>query len=820
MALSRRTGARFQASIWPGFVDAMTGLLLVLMFVLTIFMVVQFVLRETIKGQGSELEELAAEVAALANALGFEEAASNNLRNEIGNLNSSLRDAQESARQRDALIASLTTERDARTAELANATQQITNFEAQVAALLLQQQDSTARISELEGSQVTLTQSLAAARDEIDAQTEAARLAAAQREALEAEITKLQTDAAEQELSLNQTLAMLQSEKDISAQQLVALQDLEAQASDLQSRLSQEEAVRIAEAAAAQELRRLLENSQGALSEEEQARIAEVATAEALRRKLEESQAELTAMTLQLEEQRQKAEETLSLLAGANAASQGLDEKLAASILALDAARKAKDLTTTELELAKSEGAATSDKLIEALAKLKTREADLTQALANLAQSDETLGSRTATAEKLTADLAAAQAAFAKVQTDLQLATADLDRKTAQIAELERDLANSQGTLGNRDTELARLKVEMAGLRADLAVLREDRDDQSSTVTAVRDQIALVLADLGRAETDRDAAVLNADQLRAEVIALKAELEVARQKATKVDQELAQAQQSATAAQSTLDDERSQLALALASLVAVEGAVKTNQTEQERLQSLLATAQLALDDEKQISTQAQRQVEALNQQVAQLRNELGGLQSLLDASRADDEANQVQLDSLGSELNSALAKLAAEEKRRAESLERFKSEFLAQMRDLLEGRDGVTIVGDRFVFASEVLFPPGGARLSTAGRGEVAKIATLLRDISGDIPASIDWVIQVDGHTDNLPISGEGEFANNWELSQARALSVVLYMVEFLGLPPSRLSANGFGQYQPINAANTPTARAQNRRIELKFTEK
>ncbi len=798
----------------------MTGLLLVLMFVLTIFMVVQFVLRETIKGQGSELEELAAEVAALADALGFEEAASNNLRNEIGNLNSSLRDAEETARQRDALIASLTNERDARTAELATATQQISNFEAQVAALLLQQQNSTDRISELEGSQATLTQSLAAAREEIDAQTEAARLAAARREALEAELTKLKSDAADQELSLNQTLALLQAEQDKSAEQLTALQNLEAQAADLQTRLSEEEKIRIAEAAAAQELRRLLEDSQGALSEEEQARIAEAATAEALRRKLEDSQAELTAMTLQLEEQRKKAEETLSLLAGANAATQGLDEKLAASILALDAARKAKDLTAEELALAQSEGAATSEKLIEALAKLKVREADLAKALANLAQTDETLGARSAQADKLAADLAAAQAAFAKVQADLQLANADLDRKAAQISELERDLANNQGVLGDRDTELAALKTEIAKLKADLVVLQQDRDDQSSTVTAVRDQIELVLADLGQAETDRDAAQASVAQLTDEIIALKAELEIARQRAAKSDQDLAQAQQAALVAQTTLEDERSQLALAVASLVAAEDSVKSNLSEQERLQSLLATAQLALDDEKEISTQAQRQVEALNQQVAQLRQELGGLQSLLDASRADDEANQIQLDSLGSELNAALAKLAAEEKRKAESLERFKSEFLAQMRDLLEGRDGVTIVGDRFVFASEVLFPPGGAQLSSAGRAEIAKIASLLRDISADIPSSIDWVIQVDGHTDNVPISGEGEFANNWELSQARALSVVLYMVNFLGLPPSRLSANGFGQYQPLNPADTPAARAQNRRIELKFTEK
>ena len=112
------------------------------------------------------------------------------------------------------------------------------------------------------------------------------------------------------------------------------------------------------------------------------------------------------------------------------------------------------------------------------------------------------------------------------------------------------------------------------------------------------------------------------------------------------------------------------------------------------------------------------------------------------------------------------------------------------------------------------------ATLSDLGRGEIANVAGILRGIAADIPAGIDWVIRVDGHTDNVPLSGVGQYANNWELSQARALSVVMYMVNFLGIAPNRLAANGFGQYQPLNHADTPEARAQNRRIELIFTEK
>ncbi|MEO0865713.1 MAG: peptidoglycan -binding protein, partial [Pseudomonadota bacterium] len=217
-----------------------------------------------------------------------------------------------------------------------------------------------------------------------------------------------------------------------------------------------------------------------------------------------------------------------------------------------------------------------------------------------------------------------------------------------------------------------------------------------------------------------------------------------------------------------------------------------------------------------------------------LRTQLGQLQALLDDAVARDAAREVQLTTLGRDLNTALARAALEERRRreleeaerkrleaqAQDLERYRSEFFGQLRDVLGAQEGVRIVGDRFVFSSEVLFAPGEARLSAAGQDEIAKIASILRDVAGDIPAGIDWVLQVDGHTDNLPLSGFGEFADNWELSQARALSVVRYMVNFLGLPPDRLSANGFGQYQPVNTADTAQARAQNRRIELKFTEK
>ncbi|MCB1359787.1 MAG: OmpA family protein, partial [Rhodobacteraceae bacterium] len=189
---------------------------------------------------------------------------------------------------------------------------------------------------------------------------------------------------------------------------------------------------------------------------------------------------------------------------------------------------------------------------------------------------------------------------------------------------------------------------------------------------------------------------------------------------------------------------------------------------------------------------------------------------------------------LGSDLNAALARVAAEERRRAEleeaerrrleaqteQLARYRSEFFGQMREILSGRDGVQVVGDRFVFSSEVLFEPGSADLSPAGQAQIRSIGAALLEIAQEIPPAIDWILRVDGHTDDAPIRPGGRYASNWELSQARALSVVLFLINDLGFPPERLAATGFGEYRPVVPGSSPQARAQNRRIELKLTER
>jgi chemotaxis protein MotB len=267
----------------------------------------------------------------------------------------------------------------------------------------------------------------------------------------------------------------------------------------------------------------------------------------------------------------------------------------------------------------------------------------------------------------------------------------------------------------------------------------------------------------------------------------------------------------------------------------------TNLAEIDRKTALLEQANELLAGERALSAESQRAVALLNQQTAALRTQLSSLQGLLDAYKDADREAQVQLQTLGSDLNTALARVAAEQKARAESeelradlearererleaeavdLRSFRSEFFGRVREVLSGREGVQVVGDRFVFSSEVLFALGSAELGAGGKAPMALVAAVIRDIGDEIPSEINWVLRVDGHTDKIGVGSRSQFADNWELSQARALSVVKYLIDHEGIPANRLAATGFGEFQPVDEGDSPEALAANRRIELKLTEK
>ena len=539
MALSGRGNRRSTAdTIWPGFVDAMTTMLLVVMFLLTIFTVVQAVLREKITSQDGELNQLTLEIASLADALGMERVRAADLEGRVSQLSNDLTAAQSDGAEKAFIIASLSATLAVSEDDLTQASMRIASFEEQVATLLASRAQDRGAILALKADiealddaksreftrAEALALTLAQARDEINQQEEQARLAAARRQALD-----------------------------------FLIADLRRRNINLSQDYSEATAV---------------------LSEEQMARLVDQAALQALQDKLKNSDAELTALTLDLEEQRRKAEETLTLLAAAQ-------------------------------------------------------------------------------------------------------------------------------------TKMAQ--------------------DASSN-----------------------------------------------------------------------------------------------------LPNLLAVAQEALSQEQNKSFGAQREVALLNQQVVSLRGQMASLQNLLDAAAVKDELAGVQLDALGSKLNSALAQVAADQKRRAElesaerkrleaetkSLAKYRSEFFGQLSQLLEGRDGVRVVGDRFIFSSEVLFEQGAADLAAEGKSQIAGVVAILNEIAGQIPLDVDWIIRVDGHTDNVPLSNRVSFQDNWELSQARALSVVRFMQDDLGFPPDHMAATGFGEYRPVALGDSDEARAQNRRIELKLTER
>lgn len=265
-----------------------------------------------------------------------------------------------------------------------------------------------------------------------------------------------------------------------------------------------------------------------------------------------------------------------------------------------------------------------------------------------------------------------------------------------------------------------------------------------------------------------------------------------------------------------LTDELASLQASLASATAerdrLKSAADTSSAAASSADGQIAIITKALDDEKLVSQKALSQVEILNQQIAALRRQIAALEDALGASEQRDRESQTQIADLGRRLNVALAQ-------RVQELSRYRSDFFGRLREILGNRPDIRVVGDRFVFQSEVLFPSGSDEFNTDGKAELDKLADAIKQLETEIPPEIPWVLRVDGHTDARPLSGAGRFRNNWELSAARAIAVVRYLID-KGVQPSHLVAAGFGEYQPIEPGDSDEANAKNRRIELKLTER
>ncbi|OSQ38742.1 peptidoglycan -binding protein [Thalassospira mesophila] len=352
---------------------------------------------------------------------------------------------------------------------------------------------------------------------------------------------------------------------------------------------------------------------------------------------------------------------------------------------------------------------------------------------------------------------------FVVAQVYLGAALSGRDKALSDLTSQVNELTNLLSLERNNNQEM---QLELTQLTTELSTTSDDRDALKSRVSGLADKLS--------------SAQMSAAEQEKKLLAALAALEDKKADLAKLEEK----------ADETRQDQKSRI---------------------DELAKLLAQRASDLDDQKDISESARAQVAALNQQLLAVRQQLSKLQDALEISEADSKDKDAQIVNLGQRLNAALASKVAE-------LQRYRSEFFGRLRQVLGDRQNIHVVGDRFVFQSEVLFGSGSADIGDEGKVQLAKLADTLKQISTEIPDDIDWVMRVDGHTDKVPIRNN-DFKSNWELSAARAISVVKFMID-QGVPPRRLVAAGFGEYQPIDNRDDEIAYRRNRRIEFKITER
>jgi chemotaxis protein MotB len=346
-----------------------------------------------------------------------------------------------------------------------------------------------------------------------------------------------------------------------------------------------------------------------------------------------------------------------------------------------------------------------------------------------------------------------------------------LDSANQRLAELADALSLEQGKAANLQTSVSQLSQQLAARSAE------------------RDRLTSQLANAN--QSVQTAKTANA-QLQTQLSASTAQADAAKAQLEEMKRQIAELDKSVAVSKDTLQAKLSDLA------------TLTNQTR--------ALEALRDELEKQAQDAAARaQIALLNQQIDQLKLQLSSIASALDLTQQQNNQKDAQIANLGQKLNVALAA-------KVEELQQYRSEFFGKLRTVLANRSGITIVGDRFVFQSEVLFPVGSADLTQAGTAQMTTLAVTIKDIAAEIPPDLHWVLRVDGHTDPQPVKG-GQFASNWELSAARAINVVKLLIAD-GVPADHLAATAFGEYQPFGPGDTPDAFAKDRRIELRLTDR
>ncbi|MCW2236508.1 peptidoglycan -binding protein [Azospirillum canadense] len=383
---------------------------------------------------------------------------------------------------------------------------------------------------------------------------------------------------------------------------------------------------------------------------------------------------------------------------------------------------------------------------------------------------------------QLSAELQGSVAARDDMTTKMSALQGDLEKANRAAEELQRTV--------RADKETIELKLrEAASLQADLKALREARQK-------LEGELAEAAAALRQSDEQRQALGEARKTLEGKLAETSTGLRLSEEQRQALLAQLGSERDRSKALQSQLADAGEKTMLAQ----------KDIEKRDIRINELMAS----LTGEQGETGKARQQVDVLNQQIAALREQLAKIGAVLDVSEKKAEEQKVQIAELGSRLNQALAA-------KVQDLARYRSEFFGRVRETLGNRPDVRIVGDRFVFQSELLFPSGSATLEEGGKVRLAELARTLIEIGKQIPPDINWVLRIDGHTDNRPV--RFQFASNWELSSARAISVVKYLID-QGIPPERLAATGFGEYQPLDPGTSDEALARNRRIEVKLDQR
>lgn len=379
-----------------------------------------------------------------------------------------------------------------------------------------------------------------------------------------------------------------------------------------------------------------------------------------------------------------------------------------------------------------------------------------------------------------------------------------LDKANQQLSALADALSLERG-------RTAALQLSVSQLGGELTARTADRDTLARQLADANLAIQAATAANARLQGQATEAKGQADAAAAQLAASKQQLAEMQQQIAALDRTVATDKDTLQARLSDLaklsNEARALTALRDELEKQAQDAAARAMTEAQRR----AAVEHQLADETKLGSSARAQIALLNQQIDQLKMQLSAIAASLELTQQQSAGKDAQIVNLGQKLNLALAA-------RVEELQQYRSEFFGKLRTLLANRSGIQIVGDRFVFQSEVLFPVGSADLTPAGAAQMTALAATIKDIAAEIPPDLHWILRVDGHTDPQAVKS-GAFASNWELSAQRAITVVKLLIAD-GVPPNHLAATGFGEYQPLGAGDTPDAYAKDRRIELRLTDR